>query len=102
LPLFQIENLSFRYPTAAPFELNRLSLRVEKGDLIGFLGPNGAGKSTLLRLMAGLLQPAGGTILFEGKDLLGYAVRERAKKIAFVPQSVHFQFPLCVLEIVEI
>jgi iron complex transport system ATP-binding protein len=101
LPLFQIENLSFRYPAAAPFELNRLSLTVEKGDLIGFLGPNGAGKSTLLRLLAGLLKPAEGKILFEGKCLSDYPVRERAKKIAFVPQSVHFQFPLSVSEIVE-
>ena len=101
MPLFQIENLSFRYPAAAPFELSPLSLGIEKGGLIGFLGPNGAGKSTLLRLLAGLLKPAGGLILFNGKDLRDYAVRERAKKIAFVPQSVHFQFPLSVWEIVE-
>jgi iron complex transport system ATP-binding protein len=101
LPLFQIQNLSFRYPAHAEFELSAINLSIEKGGLWGLLGPNGAGKSTLLRLLAGLLKPNTGKVFFEGKSLVDLSVRERARKIAFVPQSIHFQFPLSVREIVE-
>ncbi len=101
LPLFQIQKLSFRYPDHTQFELSAIDLSVEKGGLLGLLGPNGAGKSTLLRLLAGLLRPDAGKVLFEGKSLADLSVRERARKIAFVPQSIHFQFPLSVKEIVE-
>jgi iron complex transport system ATP-binding protein len=101
MPIFKIENLSFRYPSHSHFELRAVNLSIEKGGLVGFLGPNGAGKSTLLRLLAGLLKADAGSVLFAGKSLGDLPVRERARKIAFVPQSVHFQFPLSVSEIVE-
>ena len=65
------------------------------------MGPNGAGKSTLLKLMVGLVSPKSGRILFEGRSLLEMGVRERAQKIAYVPQSTSFTYPLSVLEIVE-
>jgi iron complex transport system ATP-binding protein len=99
--LFEIQNLSFHYSTLPRFELNLEKLSIQKGDLIGFLGPNGAGKSTLLKLLVGLISPLKGRILFEGKTLRTIPARERAKKIAFVPQSLHFTFPLSVWEIVE-
>jgi iron complex transport system ATP-binding protein len=99
--LFEIQNLSFYYPALPHFELNLKHLSIKKGDLVGFLGPNGAGKSTLLKLMVGLLSPRQGRVLFEGRTLRGIPARERAKKIAFVPQSMHFTFPLSVWEIVE-
>ena len=101
MPLFQVQNLSFRYPAHAEFELSAVNLSIEQGGLLGLLGPNGAGKSTLLRLLAGLLNADEGKILFEARPLADLSVRERARKIAFVPQSVHFQFPLSVREIVE-
>lgn len=101
MSLFEIQNLSFRFPTAFPFELHSLGLSIDKGELIGFLGPNGAGKSTLLRLMAGLLRPQAGIVLLDGKPLENHPAKERAKRIAFVAQSTYFAFPLSVWEIVE-
>ena len=44
--------------------VDRLSLRVERGDIYGFLGPNGAGKSTTLRMLLGLVRPTSGVVRF--------------------------------------
>lgn len=101
MPLFEIQNLSFRYPSFSDFELQPTTLSVQKGELVGFLGPNGAGKSTLLKLMAGLLAPREGKVTLEGKPLKDLPARQRARMIAYVPQSTHFTFPLGVMEIVE-
>lgn len=99
--LFEIQNLSFHYPTLSHFELHPMDLSIRKGNLVGLLGPNGAGKSTLLKLMVGLVAPQQGRVVFEGRPLQDLPVRERARKIAYVPQGLHFTFPLGVMEIVE-
>jgi iron complex transport system ATP-binding protein len=99
--LFEIQNLSFRYPSHSDFQLNHTNLSIPEGSLIGLLGANGAGKSTILKLLAGLLGPSSGNIFFENKLLKNIPVRERGQKIAYVPQFTHFTFPLSVWEIVE-
>ncbi len=101
MSLFEIQNLSFRYPAYCSFQLYPTNLSIAKGDLVGLLGPNGAGKSTLLKLMTGLLSPQTGQIHFENRLLKTIPVRDRARKIAYVPQSLHFTFPLSVWEVVE-
>ncbi len=58
------------------------------GELVAVLGPNGSGKSTLLRLCAGLLAPAAGTVELAGRALGTIAPRERARRLAFVPQAL--------------
>src|SRR4030095_8140638 len=58
----QTEGLTKRFGTRTA--VDRLSLRVERGDIYGFLGPNGAGKSTTLRMLLGLVRPTSGVIKF--------------------------------------
>jgi ABC-2 type transport system ATP-binding protein len=58
----QTENLTKRFGMRTA--VDRLTIRVEKGDIYGFLGPNGAGKSTTLRMLLGLVRPSSGTIKF--------------------------------------
>jgi cobalamin transport system ATP-binding protein len=101
LPYLRAENLSYRYPSPRGFALHPVNLSVEEGESLGLLGPNGSGKSTLLKLMVGLLEPRGGNVFLEGRPLRDIPVRERARRIAYVPQSPHFPFPLGVWEIVE-
>jgi iron complex transport system ATP-binding protein len=98
---FQIQNLSFRFPSNSSFQFNGINLSITKGELVGFLGPNGAGKSTLLRLMTGLLKPQKGEIFVERRELSTISLKARAQKMAFVAQSTEFPFPLNVWEIVE-
>ncbi len=64
--------------------VDRVSLRVEAGEIYGFLGPNGAGKTTTIRMLLGLLKPTTGSIVIGGHDLQQDPVS--AKSIAgFVP-----------------
>src|ERR1044071_9892349 len=58
----QTEDLTKRF--GARTAVDRLTIRVERGDIYGFLGPNGAGKSTTLRMLLGLVRPTSGTIKF--------------------------------------
>jgi branched-chain amino acid transport system ATP-binding protein len=58
---------------------NDVSLRLEKGARHALIGPNGAGKTTLINLLTGVLQPTGGQILLEGRDIGGLGVEERVR-----------------------
>lgn len=67
--MLSIENLKVSY--GAVEALKGVSLSVGQGEIVTLIGGNGAGKSTLIRSIAGLVKPASGTILFEGKSLAG-------------------------------
>ena len=64
-----------RFGTSAPPALDRLSVRIEPGQVTGLVGPDGAGKTTLLRLFAGLLLPDEGRIAVCGFDSRRWACR---------------------------
>ena len=66
--------------------LDGLSLALPAGCLTGVVGPNGCGKSTLLRVIDGVLEPAAGEALVEGDALDSLSARERAERIALLPQ----------------
>jgi branched-chain amino acid transport system ATP-binding protein len=51
--------------------VNRVSLQVAEGEIIGLIGPNGAGKTTFLNCLAGSLKPSGGTVRFRGENTTG-------------------------------
>ena len=66
--------------------LDGLSLALPAGCLTGIVGPNGCGKSTLLRVIDGVLEPAAGEALVVGDALDSLSARERAERIALLPQ----------------
>jgi branched-chain amino acid transport system ATP-binding protein len=65
--ILEVKDLEVRYGSIAA--LKGVSLSVKKGELAALIGSNGAGKTTLLRTISGLLKPARGDILFEGKSI---------------------------------
>ena len=67
--------------------LENLSLDITGACWTSIVGPNGCGKSTLLRTLAGLIDPWGGTVALEGRPLSAWPRRERAKRVAWLPQS---------------
>lgn len=66
-PVFELENVSYRYQGAVA--LNRVSLRIPGGCRVALLGANGSGKSTLLRLLDALIFPQEGILRFRGEPL---------------------------------
>jgi len=66
--------------------LRDVSLSVVPGELVGLLGPNGSGKTTLLLVLSGVLAPRSGTVKLGGAPLHRLRPRERARRIAAVPQ----------------
>ncbi len=63
-----------------------VDLRVDAGGWLSIIGPNGAGKSTLLRALLGLV-PHGGSIAIDGHDAHDMSRRQRAQRLAYLPQS---------------
>jgi iron complex transport system ATP-binding protein len=64
-----------------------VSAHFAPGHVTAVVGPNGAGKSTLLEALTGLRKPDAGAVTLEGAPLLGLSPRERARAIAFLPQT---------------
>ncbi|HWC03576.1 MAG TPA: ABC transporter ATP-binding protein [Methylomirabilota bacterium] len=67
--MLEIESLSLAY--GAIQAVRGVTLHVPRGSIVALIGANGAGKTTLLRGISGLLRPASGRIVFEGKDIGG-------------------------------
>ena len=79
-----VENLSFSYGKAPV--LRDVTFTAEKGELLSVLGPNGVGKTTLFRCVLGTLPPSSGRVTVDGCDLTALPPRERARRIAYIPQ----------------
>lgn len=80
--------------------LEDVSLELARGESLALAGPNGAGKTTLLRAASGVAPLVSGRISVEGHALGELSVRERARRIAVVPQDVALAFPFRVSELV--
>ena len=86
-PILELENVgkSFDYPV-----LKGVSFKIRQGETLGVLGKSGSGKSVTLKLIAGLLKPDVGRILFHGKDITGMNERELLelrKRVSYVFQG---------------
>lgn len=92
--LVEVRQAAFGYPH---FHLATVNLSLHRGELLAIVGPNASGKSTLLHLLAGLLEPAAGAVLLEGRPVRGLDLRQRARRIALVQQESPLLFPVRVL-----
>jgi ATP-binding cassette subfamily C protein LapB len=86
------ENVSFRYPGASDFALERVSFKIEPGERVGIIGRIGSGKTTLGRLMVGFYDPQEGKILVDGVDARQYDPADLRTGIGFVLQDTDLFF----------
>ncbi|WP_031528507.1 heme ABC transporter ATP-binding protein [Dyadobacter crusticola] len=80
--------------------LHNVSFSVNPGEFWAIIGANGAGKSTLIKLLSAELTPGSGTVLFRGKELRKYKLRELARKRAVLTQHNSIALSFTVQEIV--
>ena len=84
-PLLCLEHITASY--GGPPVLRDLCLQVPEGKILGLVGESGSGKSTLAKVAAGLLAPAEGRIVFDGKILSGRRSKEECRGIQMVFQN---------------
>ncbi|MEU3448213.1 ABC transporter ATP-binding protein [Streptomyces thermolilacinus] len=77
-----------------------VTLRADRGQVVGLVGPNGSGKSTLLRCVYRALRPSAGAIRLDGEDLHSLSAREGARRLAALPQEAVTEFDFTVAEVV--
>jgi ABC-2 type transport system ATP-binding protein len=85
----QTEALTKRF--GARTAVDRLTMRVERGDIYGFLGPNGAGKSTTLRMLLGLVRPTSGMIKFPVRASSWEYLRARSRVGAIIETPAFYE-----------
>ncbi|PZR95989.1 MAG: ABC transporter [Stutzerimonas stutzeri] len=71
-----------------------IDLALRPGEFVGLIGANGAGKTTLLRILADLLLPAAGTVLYDGKPARTLGRRMLARRLAFLAQGGNVQWQM--------
>jgi len=82
--MIALENLSKRFGDLVA--VDGVSMSVARGEVLGFLGPNGAGKSTTMKMIAGFLEPTGGSASVCGFDVVEAPV-EVKKRIGYLPEG---------------
>ena len=88
--MLTVDNLTFRYSRFSRPVLNGASLELKAGEIGILLGKNGSGKTTLFKNILGIVRHGSGSLTFDGEDLTRLSRAERAKRIAYVPQDIHF------------
>ena len=79
--MLELKNICYRVsPPEGPVDiLNHIDLTIPDHKLVVFTGPNGGGKTTLAKVIMGLVQPTEGQILYNGQDVTGLSITERAR-----------------------
>ena len=86
MAMLEVNNLCVNY--GAIKALHGVNLRVEQGQIVTLIGSNGAGKTTTLRAIAGMIPVVSGSILYEGKSIVGAAPHELVRMgIAMAPEG---------------
>ena len=75
--MLEVRNVTKRY--GAITAVSRISFTVKPGEVLGYLGPNGSGKSTTVKMLAGLMPPSLGNIVFDGRNIQDDLVAYKAQ-----------------------
>jgi iron complex transport system ATP-binding protein len=85
--LLAAERIHVRHPRAERDAVRDVSLALQAAEIVALVGPNGSGKSSLLGALAGELAPRAGRVTLDGADLARVPRRQRARRIARLPQE---------------
>jgi len=96
--MIELKNISRSYDYT--LAVDDLSLKISKGEIVGFLGPNGAGKSTTMKIISGFIFPDEGSVLIDGKDIKENLVDIKAK-IGYMPENNPLYKEMLVKEAIQ-
>ncbi len=97
--LVQVENLTKRFGDF--IAVDRVSLGIERGEIVGMLGPNGAGKTTTIHMILGLITPSAGSIRIFGRSMATHR-DEILARMNFTSPYVAFPFRMTVRENLDV
>ncbi len=80
--------------------LDEVGFEAADSRILTILGPNGSGKTTLLKCVNRILEPASGTIVYDGKDMRRLPLKRLAEYMSYVPQNHGTAFPITVIDTV--
>src|SRR5712692_6965285 len=101
MTMLRVRDLYLRF--GGVVALDRVSLDLNRGEILGLIGPNGAGKTTLFNCISGVVSPDAGKMCFEGRSLRNAAAHERARRgIARTFQNLQLWNSMTVLENVSV
>lgn len=98
MSLLKVENLFCGYGKKKVIE--DISFNILPGEISGIIGPNGAGKTTLFRAITRILDTSSGQIKYRGRNIKDMTIRELARLIGVLPQSMPAAFSFTVLDFV--
>jgi ABC-2 type transport system ATP-binding protein len=81
--MIKVQDLTKRYGDLVA--IDKVSFRVERGEILGFLGPNGAGKTTTMRIITGYMPPTEGSVYIAGLDVVENPI-EAKRQIGYLPE----------------
>ncbi|MDP8217024.1 MAG: ABC transporter ATP-binding protein [Candidatus Kaelpia imicola] len=96
--ILELKNVSSGYKDK--IVIKDINFKVKRGEFIGLIGPNGAGKTTLFKTLMGILRPDRGEILYGEMAIIDIPLKERARRIAFLPQIFETRFSYTVEEFI--
>ncbi|MEW6491820.1 MAG: peptidase domain-containing ABC transporter [Cyanobacteriota bacterium] len=85
--MVKYENVSFRFGTSGPLQLNNINIEIPAGTFVGIVGQSGSGKSTLTKLLPRLYDPLSGRIIVDGYDIAKVELYSLRRQIGIVPQE---------------
>src|SRR4051812_19722451 len=83
-PIIETQDLTKKYGKF--LALDRLTMSVERGQILGFVGPNGAGKTTTIKILVGLARPTGGSARVAGVDCVAQAGKLK-RLVGYMPDK---------------
>ena len=87
VPIVEVKDLSYRYPHLDSNALDKINLKVFKGERVAVLGANGAGKSTLFKHLNGILRPHSGEVVLKGEAVTKKNIRTCRETVGIVFQD---------------
>jgi len=86
--MIHLDRVTKIYPGSETPAVEELTLDIHKGEILVLVGPSGCGKSTTLRLINRMIEPSGGTILFDGEDVTNVNPDHLRRRIGYVIQQI--------------